>query len=277
MTPRRLVPVLLAFILLASEVVAQDRPFPYVLRSSDAALLSAGLGLSLLGDRVASGRDALTRADIAPLTPAAINAFDRGAAEAWSPAWGDRSDQGRNALVGAAVLVTFVPLAPRVIEGRWRDAVTLGTMFAESYLLLRGATYTAKGLVGRTRPFAYNTTLSVDERLAIADADPQDARQAFYSGHAAAAFALATLMSRVFTDIHGRTAASHVLWASSLSVAGFTAFARVKAGMHYPSDVLVGAAVGTVIGVGVPWLHRRADRAVSVAAGPGGVAMRVSF
>ena len=63
-------------------------------------------------------------------------------------------------------------------------------------------------------------------------------------------------MSRVFTDIRGRSTTSDVLWASSLSVASLTAYARVKAGMHYPSDVLVGAAVGTAIGLAVPWLHR---------------------
>ena len=31
------------------------------------------------------------------------------------------------------------------------------------------------------------------------------------------------------------------------------------AGFHFPSDVLVGAAVGTTLGVLVPWLHTRAD------------------
>ncbi|HSG49953.1 MAG TPA: phosphatase PAP2 family protein, partial [Longimicrobiales bacterium] len=129
---------------------------------------------------------------------------------------------------------------------------------------------------GRTRPFTHNTSLTVDDRLGLANGDPQDAYQSFFSGHAAAAFALATLMSTVYTDIHGRSTASDLLWASSLSVAGFTAYARVKAGMHYPSDVLVGAAVGSAIGLAVPWLHRAGERApVDVAAGPGGVVVRL--
>lgn len=276
MIHRRLLHAVLACVLLASPGAAQERPFPYTLGPRDAVIVPVGLGLSLLGDHVTNDQASLTRAEIAAMSPDDINGFDRTAARNWSPTWADRSDWGRDVSLGAAALVTFAPLAPQVLRGRWRNSVTLGTMFAESYLLLRGATYTAKGLTGRVRPFVRNTSLGVDERLALSDADPQDAQQSFYSGHAAAGFALATLMSTVFTDIHGRSTASNVLWASSLSVAGFTAYARVKAGMHYPSDVLVGAAVGSAIGLAVPWLHRAGKGApVDVAAGPGGVVVRI--
>jgi membrane-associated phospholipid phosphatase len=276
MTLRPLFSAALAFVLLTSPAVAQERPFPYVVGRQDALIVPAGVGLAVLGDHVANREDPLTRVQIAALTPDDVNGFDRTAAGNWSPEWGDRSDWARDALIGSAALVTFVPLVPSVVHGQWRDAAILGTMLGESYLLLRGATYTAKGLAGRTRPFVHNTALTVDERLALSDADPQDAYQSFYSGHSAAAFALATFMSRVFTDIRGRSTTSDVLWASSLSVASLTAYARVKAGMHYPSDVLVGAAVGTAIGLAVPWLHRaNGGAAVDVSVGPSGVVVRI--
>ena len=276
MSRRPILHAALAFALAASPSAAQERPFPYVLGSRDAVIVPVGVGLSLLGDHVANNRDPLTRADIAGMTPDDVNGFDRTAARNWSPTWADRSDVGRDVSLVSAVLVSFAPMAPEVFRGRLRNSVTLGTMFAESYLLLRGVTYTTKGLAGRTRPFTHNTSLSVDDRLGLADGDPQDAYQSFFSGHSAAAFALATLMSTVYADIHGPSTASKVLWASSLSVAGFTAYARVKAGMHYPSDVLVGAAVGTAIGLAVPWLHRRGEGApLDVAAGPGGVVVRI--
>ncbi|HSG08261.1 MAG TPA: phosphatase PAP2 family protein [Longimicrobiales bacterium] len=276
MTHRPLVSAAIAFALLTCPGAAQERPFPYVVGRQDALIAPAGVGLAVLGDRVANREAPLTRAQIAALTPDDVNGFDRTAAGNWSPDWGNRSDLARDALVAGAALVTLGPLVPRAVHGQWRDAAILGTMLGESYLLLRGATYTAKGLAGRTRPFVHNTALTVDERLALSEADPQDAYQSFYSGHSAAAFALATFMSRVFTDMRGRSTASDVLWASSLSVAGLTAYARVKAGMHYPSDVLVGAAVGTAIGLGVPWLHRAdGGAAVDVSVGPGGVVVRL--
>lgn len=274
MSRRILVPVALLTVFLTAPAAAQERPFPYVLGSRDAVLLPVGLGLSLLGYHFTQGYDPLTAADIAPLTPDDINAFDRPAARSWSPSWGDASDWTLNALLGGAVLSSFVPPAR---EGRWRNTVTLGTMFAESYLLVTGVTYNTKGLAGRKRPFVYNTNLSVDERLALSDADPQDAHQSFFSGHSAMAFVTATLMSQLFTDVYGRSTTSDIVWVSSLSVASVTAYARVRAGMHYPTDVMVGAAVGTAIGLVVPRLHRvGAPAPFEVTAGPGGVTVRIA-
>jgi len=269
---RTLSRAVLAFWLLAPPAVGQERPFPYSLGTRDAVLVPVGAGLSLLGDRVTSNRDPLTRAEIAGLTSGDVNGLDRTAARSWSSAWGDRSDWTRDLTPAAAAALTFA----RMFQGRWRDGATMGVMFAEAYLLLRGVTYTTKGLAGRKRPFLHNESLSVDERLALADDDPQDAYQSFFSGHSSAAFALATMMSTVFTDLHGRSTLSDVLWVSGLSVAGFTAYARVRAGMHYPSDVLVGAAVGTAIGYGVPWLHRvTRSPGVGVSVGPDGLSVRI--
>jgi membrane-associated phospholipid phosphatase len=173
----------------------------------------------------------------------------------------------------AAVLSSF---APPVAEGRWREAATLGVMFAEAALLVEGTTYLAKDLTGRRRPWAHNTSLSVEERLALSADDPLDARRSFFSGHASSAFTLAILLSTVATDVHGSSRATDALWAVSLAAAAFTGVARVSAGMHYPTDVLAGAAVGAAIGRLVPALHR-VDRTapVRMSALPGGVAVAI--
>ena len=41
------------------------------------------------------------------------------------------------------------------------------------------------------------------------------------------------------------------------------ALLRIYSGRHFPSDVAVGALVGSAIGVTVPLLHRRQDVAVT--------------
>ncbi|MDP2956119.1 MAG: phosphatase PAP2 family protein [Longimicrobiales bacterium] len=277
MSSRRLAATLLQILLAVAALPAgaQERPFPYSLGARDAVLLPVGAGLSLLGDLVASDPSPLTREQIAALSPDDINSFDRTAARSWSKAWGDRSDQSRDALLGAAVLVSF---APQVLGGRWKESVTLGVMFTEAFLLVEGATYTAKELAGRKRPWVYNTSLSVDERHALSQSRPRDVRRSFFSGHTSAAFTLATLMSTVYGDVYGRSAASDALWAASLSAAALTGYARVKAGQHYPSDVLVGAAVGSAVGILVPSLHRAARTSgVQVTAGPGGLSVRVPW
>lgn len=254
---------------------AQERAFPYALSRRDVILLPVAAGVSVLGDLVAPAPDPLSRTELAGLSPDDVNAFDRVAARSWSEAWGTASDRSRDALVVAAVLTSF---PTQVRDERWRNVVTLGVMFIEAGLLVEGATYLAKDLTGRRRPWTHNASLPVDERLALAAADPLDARRSFFSGHASSAFALATLLATVYTDVHGRSRASDALWAASLSAAALTGVARVKSGMHYPSDVLVGAAVGAAIGRMVPALHR-VDRAspVHVSAGPAGVVVSVPF
>ena len=271
--------LLLLFLAIAAlPAGAQERPFPYAVGRQDALFLPAGVGLSLLGDRLGRDHDPLTLVEIAGLGPEDVNAFDRSATRNWSSTWADRSDLGRDAILGASVLVSFAPQVSKVLDGRWREATTLGVLFVESAFLVGGTTLVVKGLAGRRRPYVYNESLPADERLALARSAGDDVFRSFFSGHSSAAFATAALMSTIYTDLHGRTRASYALWAGSMSVAALTGYARVKAGQHYPTDVLVGAAVGTAIGWLVPALHR-ADRKtpVEVQAGPRGFAFRIPW
>jgi membrane-associated phospholipid phosphatase len=152
-------------------------------------------------------------------------------------------------LVGAAVLM---PLALQAGQGfdaaTGRRALIYGETLALS-LALNGAT---KVLVGRPRPYTYNPDPRVE---AYAAAERGDARRSFYSGHASTAFAAgvsgATLFAASTDDVRARTA----VWATSLLLAGATADLRVRAGKHFPSDVLVGAVVGAGVGWLVPALQ----------------------
>jgi membrane-associated phospholipid phosphatase len=137
-----------------------------------------------------------------------------------------------------------------------------------------GATYLTKVAAARKRPFLYNTDLTPEERLA-AGGEP---KSSFFSGHAAAAFTAAAFLSKVFTDVHGPSVWSALVWGSSLSLAAYTSFARVKAGAHFPTDVIAGAAVGFAIGYLVPVLHKKGrGDAVQVAAGPNLVTLNLRF
>lgn len=273
MPSRALAPAVLVALLalLPGPAGAQERPFPYELGKRDAVLAPLGLGLTLLAEQIVDTRG-LSVSELAAYGPDDINPFDRPAARNWSPTWDDRSDWGRDALVVGSVLASF---APQVARGRVGNTVTLGALFAESYLLLAGSTRTVKRLAGRERPYLHNSGLSPEARLGVAR-DEGDAFESFWSGHAAAAFVTATLLSTVYQDVHGRSRTSDLLWASSLSVAAFTGYARVAAGKHYPSDVIVGAAVGSAIGVLVPRMHRRRGPAsATVSASPAGIVVRI--
>lgn len=253
---------------------AQPRPFPYSLGSRDVILLPLGVGLMALDRALVGKASPLSPDAFADLTPASVNRFDRRGARSWSPAWEDRSDLARNGLLAAAAAATLLPPAA---TGRWREAAVMGVLFAETGLLLQGATGSLKGMLDRRRPWLYNSALTPGARAELAREAGVDAHRSFPSGHASSAFALAVLLPTLWTDVRGRSAGSDALWAVSLSAASFAAYARVAAGQHYPTDVLAGAALGAGIGYLIPALHRGpASERVQVAAGPAGIRVRVT-
>lgn len=95
-----------------------------------------------------------------------------------------------------------------------------------------------KPLVGRIRPF------SVNAGVELLIAPPTDA--SFPSGHTASSFAAAVALWR----------SSGSLWAglSAQSLAAVIAFSRLYLYVHWPSDVLGGALLGTALGCLAPRL-----------------------
>jgi membrane-associated phospholipid phosphatase len=119
-------------------------------------------------------------------------------------------------------------------------------LYSEAILIDGAVTEVAKWAVRRPRPYTY------DARLGEADDD-----LSFFSGHtswlAAASFSTARSIDLTTSPSLG---ARIGLYGSAAAVTAVMGAMRVAAGMHYPSDVLVGAAVGASIGWLVPELHR---------------------
>jgi membrane-associated phospholipid phosphatase len=60
----------------------------------------------------------------------------------------------------------------------------------------------------------------------------------------------------VFSDYHPDSKLRHVFWGAAIVATGATGYLRHRAGKHFPSDVLVGTAVGTLSGILVPHFHK---------------------
>jgi len=100
------------------------------------------------------------------------------------------------------------------------------------------------------RPFLYGSDGSAEERSS------GQASGSFYSGHASNAFTIATFTSYTWWSNHPTSNSRYAVAAITYSAATSIAVLRVAAGKHFPSDVIVGAAVGSLFGWLVPWLHK---------------------
>lgn len=78
--------------------------------------------------------------------------------------------------------------------------------------------------------------------------------RSFYSGHTSTVFAALSTASYTYNLRKG-----HDMWpwiVTGVFGAGI-GYARIAAGKHFYTDVIVGAGMGTMVGILVPWLHSR--------------------
>jgi len=119
-----------------------------------------------------------------------------------------------------------------------------GAASAYRLTLAQGGTYAlvlgAKHLVGRPRPYVRRALTARADRYGPSKGEKY---QAFPSGHAALSATLATSMS--LTHPRWYVIGPGAVWALGVSLS------RVYLGVHYPSDVLVGAAVGAGVAVAI--------------------------
>jgi membrane-associated phospholipid phosphatase len=199
-----------------------------------------------------------------PCPSSAVNGFDRGVIGNVSNA----ADWASNVTDGLAIAAP--PIVDWLVLRRGRIWLEDAVVFAEA-ISLNGAFVTmAKYAFQRPIPRVYSGDADA--------ADPGNYRS-FYSGHTSLTFAA---LSTASVTINARYGVTWQPWAVTLLVGTLVAAERVLSGYHFYTDVLVGAAAGTLVGTGVALLHLRVPR-VRVAvfhpsAGSGaGVALGGSF
>jgi membrane-associated phospholipid phosphatase len=106
-----------------------------------------------------------------------------------------------------------------------------------------------KGVVGGLAAIQINHAITEGLKSVTDRKRPdKDANDSFPSLHASEASIAATLAARNI-DYFGFSKPAKVTWqVSSYTVAGLTAWMRVEGNRHYPSDVLVGYALGHFLG-----------------------------
>jgi membrane-associated phospholipid phosphatase len=248
--------LIMLFLFAVTGLNAQTADYPYRFRLGvDLSLIPAGVTLKIVSDVFEDRITLFTEEDIENLDSSDINGLDRFATGLWNPTADKVSDVFNNILLLTPAAILIPELVHIKDRYRWQNLLHLGLMYTEVYFLTMGFTNFIQSVVQRTRPYLYNSNLSIEERLELA----QDlgAYQSFFSGHTSAAFAAAVFLSKVVTDIHGRTPLTVATWITSLSMATTVAGLRIASGKHYFTDVLAGAVIGSGLGLLVPLLHKK--------------------
>ena len=144
---------------------------------------------------------------------------------------------------------------------------------AESVLIMLGETIALNGVftvfskvvVKRNRPLLYNPTVPLEDKLT------QNGRMSFFSGHTSNTAALCFFSAKVFSDLNTDSPVKSFVWAGAAAVPLIVGIARVGAGKHFLSDIIVGYGAGAAIGYLIPEFHKVKHDRVSLGVGRQGL------
>ena len=183
--------------------------------------------------------------------PKHVNRFDRGAAGNYDPSW---STVGDIATASTLVMPLLVIAADEGVGNGLSDDLVV----AEAALVTSAAQVWLSFAVSRPRPRVYSERAPLEERT---DAN---AARSFFSGHVANTMATSVTALRTLQRLNQPTLAWATFGAGVLGT-GMVGVSRVLSGSHFPSDVLVGAALGAGVGLALPAMHEKPLRIEPVA------------
>ncbi|MHB9029482.1 MAG: phosphatase PAP2 family protein [Candidatus Latescibacterota bacterium] len=265
---------LLACILPVPEAACQDdtskiRPFT-LSPKREVVFLFAGSALSLGGVFLAEQveppeRASLDRNDVPRIDRCAIGYHSNAASFA--------SDIVRDAAIGFPIVVSAAIHLTDGGAGR-PDFFSDMTMYLESALLSGGLTLIAKGATKRPRPYTFNPD-TPDRKI-----EEKSSARSFWSGHSATAFNGVVFTGYVFQQRRPESKLIIPVWIFGLASATTASLLRVRAGDHFPTDVLAGAAAGSLTGWLVPKMHRRSSGKIGIIShmqGRPGIEVRIRY
>lgn len=172
-----------------------------------------------------------------------VPAFDRIATRQWSIS----AHRSSNVLFG---VVTAASLATAIAAQHGEQPLAPAVIIMESGLLASGLTNTVKELVRRPRPYVYNADVPNDLH------HPDEDAVSFWSGHTANMAAITFTTASLVQHSDASPGLQTMTWIGAAVAPAAMGYLRVRAGRHFPTDVLTGYLVGAVVGIAVPYFHR---------------------
>lgn len=127
----------------------------------------------------------------------------------------------------------------------------------ESMLITDITNLLAKKLVKRRRPFTYREDIKPDEECHAYNEDHTNANLSFYSGHTSHVATFVFFTNTMLWYYKPEFRSKDWAWIATALIPAVVGYQRVRAGKHFPSDVMVGYLAGAAIGYLVPKMHER--------------------
>lgn len=177
---------------------------------------------------------------------AQINAIDRGLMYEFN-----------SGLDTAGTIAAYIALALPAIslfgqDTCWTPVLTFAVMYAEAFMLTSGTKDLLKAGISRYRPYVYFGGVPAGQE--------NDYYDSFPSGHTAFAFLGATFLAVTFALEYPDSPWKIPVIAAGYTIATGVGIFRIASGCHFLTDVLAGAAVGSLFGGLVPVIHLKAGK-----------------
>lgn len=217
---------------------------PYEFRwKKELPYLATGIGTLGAGYYLSTLPPVLTVDELMTLNPKDINWLDRFAAGKYSAS----ADQFSDVFFLGSHMLPFLFLANNRSRSKFGQIISL---YGEAATINLGLTLMTKSLLQRPRPFVFSSDAPDDWKF------HRKAKTSFFSGHVSMTAVNTFFAAKVFSDFYPESKWKPFVWGAAVTLPAITAYLRIAAGKHYPTDVITGYAVGAAVGILVPQWHR---------------------
>ena len=204
----------------------------------------------------------ITDAELNALSANDVPFFDRISLHqnmALVPTWDKYASAGQ--IIGA--VIPLAVLLDADVRPDWLPVLTIGLEVNMVTLAIYSLSPIGPRFIDRYRPLVYYP--AADAKANGINQHDGFGKDGFYSGHVASVAASSYFVAKVYSDYHPD--------ANEFAVYGLASVPPLAMGVvrfmtlnHFPSDIAVGFAVGTICGVLIPQLHRIGGNGLSMGA-----------
>lgn len=228
---------ILGFFVLIQTIFGQNT---YQYQKTVDPIFALGSGFILVGSIYKQHQvSPLDKSSILALDKNNVNRFDRMACNNWNPSVAKVSD--------GLALSTGLMYSYFLFKSETRKQIAPIAGVAMQSLFLSQALSNVFKLTLRNRPYMYNPSVTMEEKIKT------DSRMSFFSAHTSTVssmcFSFALAHQTYFPN------KNKVVWIGAFTVPAIEGLLRVKAGKHYPTDVIAGYFVGLASSLLMHYIH----------------------